>query len=210
MTTSGPCGVWTWAKCTFCLSLTQADNSGIIYCTGSVQFQRPAAGTKESLTLCPALGSTGGSIYLSRIIHPSTPNVGSSILCIFPFSLTMAARKRRITPLNPWKGMEWREEWPTILCFHILGEQSHHYRPAKRMVAEPVSEKMLARAGFPWKVMLPRNAILSFVHGASQMSSMLTQATVIGCHTLGGVTLVLQATWGLVGLSRGYYNWLGT
>lgn len=57
-----PCGVWTRAKCTFCLSLTQADNSSIIYCPGSVQLQRPAAGTKESLTLCPALASAAASI----------------------------------------------------------------------------------------------------------------------------------------------------
>lgn len=79
---SGPCGVWTQAKCTFCLSLTQADNSGIIYCTGSVQFQRPAARTKESLTLCPALDSTGGSICFvnNSPLHPKRWVIYSSCL----------------------------------------------------------------------------------------------------------------------------------
>lgn len=76
----------------------------------------------------------------------------------------MAARKRRIAPLNPPRGMEWKGEWTTILCLRVLGVQSLHDRAA--MAAERASGEMLAKASLPWKVRLPRNVALSLVHRA--------------------------------------------
>lgn len=122
----------------------------------------------------------------------------------------MATRKRCIPESLEGNRVK-REMANNSLFAHLgaAGTPSQTHRPAMRMVIEPVSGKMLAGASLPWKVMLPRNAILSLVQKVSQKSLMLAQVTLTGFHPSEDIALMLQATWALGGLCRLYCNSLG-
>ena len=142
---SGPCGVWTRAKCTFCLSLTQADNSSIIYCPGSVQLQRPAAGTKESLTLCPALDSAAASICFVNN-SPLCPKRGIIYSGLRSFCSDQGFKEKTHCSSESLEGIRVEGGMDNALCPHLGGAESHD-RTA--MAAEPVSGKTLASASLP-------------------------------------------------------------
>ena len=118
---SGPCGVWTRAKCTFCLSLTQADNSSIIYCPGSVQLQRPAARTKESLTLCPALDSAAASICFVNN-SPLYPKRGIIYSGLLSFCSDQGCKEKMHCSSEPLEGIRVEGGMDNnSLCPHLGG-----------------------------------------------------------------------------------------